>query len=209
MHRKILIIDDTLCLLGTANFTTQSLKMHDNLVLGLWSPAVAKFLRECIEQEGIFEVAGIKITGFLLPDFDGRAIRRLLSCIECATKSIQVAMFTLTHPELVLKLADAQKRGVRVSIAIDRYTAEGASQKSIGILQDAGAEILLNQGSQLLHHKWAIIDENILVMGSANWTKAAFSNNQDCLFILEKLPSSQQKVLKKLWNAVAIAAQKL
>lgn len=209
MHRKILIIDESLCLLGTANFTTQSLKMHDNLVVGLWSPAIAKFLRECIDLEGNFEVDGVKITAFLLPDFDRKAINRLNSCIDTAVKSIQVAMFTLTHSELVQKLANAQKRGVKVSVAIDRYTGEGASRKSIEILKAAGVEVLLNQGSQLLHHKWAIIDEKNLVMGSANWTKAAFANNQDCLLILEKLPLSQQKILRKLWNAIAIGSQKL
>lgn len=209
MHRKILIIDEAQVFLGTANFTTQSLKMHDNLVLGAWSPSLAKFLQDSIDTEDSVEVGGVNITSFLLPDFEGRAIKQLAERIDSASKTIRMAMFTLTHPELVHKLTEAQKRGVAVSIAIDRYTAQGASQKSIEILQKAGAEILTNRGSQLLHHKWALIDEKTLIMGSANWTDAAFSKNQDCLLILEELPKEQQKVLKKIWKAVAIASEKL
>ncbi len=201
MHRKILVIDEALVLLGTANFTTQSLKMHDNLILGLWHPELATKL------EGNFAVGSMRIGCYLLPNVE--AIKALEKCLEDARQSIQVAMFTLTHPSLVGKLAEAQKRGVTVSVAIDRYTAMGASRKAVEQLQAAGAEILLNRGSQLLHHKWALIDSKTLVLGSANWTAAAFAKNQDCLLILENLPSSERKVIKKIWNAVAIASEKL
>ncbi len=204
MHRKILIIDEALILLGTANFTTQSLKMHDNLVLGRWHPELAQFLKK---GSGAFKSGDL--SAYLLPDAEGAALRALGSCIDSAAKSIQVAIFTLTHPELVGKLAQAQKRGVSVSVAVDRYTAMGASKKAIEQLQTAGAEVLLNQGSQLLHHKWALIDGQTLAMGSANWTGAAFGKNQDCLLILENLMPGHQKVIKNLWRSVAIASEKM
>lgn len=206
MHRKILVIDEVLVLLGTANFTTQSLKMHDNLIAGIWNRELAKFLKDSIDGDAKFDGG---ITAFLLPDFEGKCLETLSHCIDGARDTIQVAMFTLTHPGLVSKLAQAQGRGVAVSVAIDRYTAMGASQKAIAILQNAGAEILLNRGSQLLHHKWAIIDGKTLAMGSANWTAAAFAKNQDCLLILESLSASQQKILKKIWKEVAIASEKM
>ncbi|MBS0628868.1 MAG: hypothetical protein JSS30_01430 [Verrucomicrobia bacterium] len=203
MHRKILVIDGALVLLGTANFTTQSLKMHDNLILGLWHPELATTLK------GTYTLGTIQIGCYLLPEMSGPAITALGEAIEGAKQTIQVAMFTLTHPDLVGKLANAQKRGVKVTVAIDRYTAMGASKKAVEQLQEAGAEILLNQGSQLLHHKWAIIDSKTLVLGSANWTAAAFAKNHDCLLILENLPPSEQKVIKVIWKQVAIASEKL
>lgn len=204
MHRKILIIDEALILLGTANFTTQSLKMHDNLVLGLWHPELAQFLKGA---KGEFKSG--ELSAYLLPDSEGAALRALGAFIDSATKTIQVAIFTLTHQKLVGKLAQAQKRGVAVSVAVDRYTALGASKKAIEQLQEAGAEVLLNHGSQLLHHKWALIDGQTLAMGSANWTAAAFEKNQDCLLILENLMPDHQKVIKNLWRSVAIASEKM
>lgn len=209
MHRKILILDEALILLGTANFTTQSLKMHDNLVLGLWHPELARFFIGSSGGEGSFRSGEMEIRAYLLPDSAGAALKALGQCIDSAAQSIQVAIFTLTHPDLVSKLAEAQKRGVAVTVAVDRYTALGASKKGIEKLQEAGAKILVNQGSQLLHHKWALFDGKTLAMGSANWTAAAFGKNQDCLLILQDLDRSHQKLIKKLWSTVAIASEKL
>ncbi len=206
MHRKILVIDNSLVFLGTANFTTQSLKMHGNLVMGAWDQPLARFLSDAVDPSRTFQIEDTKLTSFLLPDHTHKAIETLSSHILSATKTIQVAMFTLTHPKLINHLIDAIKRGVRVSIAIDRYTSLGASKQAIERLQNAGAEIYVSQGSQLLHHKWALIDEHTLVMGSANWTRAAFEKNQDCLLIFENLP--HPKKLKKLWRSVAIASEK-
>lgn len=209
MHRKILVIDDTLVLLGTANFTTQSLKMHDNLILGIWDRAFAQFFADSSASEGKFHVGGLAIQCFLLPDSEGRAAAALGKHIDEAAESIRVAMFTLTHPVLVEKLAEAQKRGVEVTVAVDRYTAMGASKKAVERLQEAKARVLVNYGSQLLHHKWAVIDGKTLVLGSANWTAAAFKKNQDCLLILENLSISDRRIVDRIWRGVAIGSEKL
>jgi phosphatidylserine/phosphatidylglycerophosphate/cardiolipin synthase-like enzyme len=37
MHKKVLIIDDTLVFLASANLTETSLRLHDNLVIGCYS----------------------------------------------------------------------------------------------------------------------------------------------------------------------------
>jgi phosphatidylserine/phosphatidylglycerophosphate/cardiolipin synthase-like enzyme len=111
-------------------------------------------------------------------------------------------MFTLTHPEITQALLRAKKRGVEVTIAADYYTAKGASKKTLETMRNGGIKILNSQGRQLLHHKWAIIDDLTLIMGSANWTKAAFSKNQDFLFFLFPLNQDQRKFLNKLWNVI-------
>ena len=203
MHRKILIIDSCQVFLGTANFTTQSLKMHDNLILGIWDPALARFFTESIEETHIGEVGNALISSFLVPN-----LAQLCHVIDGATESIQIAMFTLTHPQIVQKLIEAMHRGVSVTLAIDRYTSAGASQKAVEQLKNAGAHLLVSQGSQLLHHKWAWIDQETFVLGSANWTGAAFEKNEDCLLILKRLNSKQKKILTRLWKALAIASEK-
>lgn len=208
MHRKILVIDERLILLGTANLTSQSLKMHDNLVLGIWDPQFAHFLSASRDDQGNFEVGGCELTTFLLPDFEEKGVNELVGRIGKAQKEIQVAMFTLTHPKIVDRLVGAIQRGVKVSIAIDRYTALGASLKAITKLKMAGAEILTSTGSQLLHHKWALIDSDTLILGSANWTQSAFSRNQDCLLVIDGLKKGEKRQIKRLWKAIAIASEK-
>ena len=111
-------------------------------------------------------------------------------------------MFTLTHPQIAAALINAKKRGVDVSIAVDYYTAKGASKKALDGMEKEGVRILNSQGRQLLHHKWVVIDDNILVMGSANWTKAAFSKNHDFLFFLSPLNPDQRQFLNRLWETI-------
>jgi len=209
MHRKILILDDETTFLGSANFTTQSLKMHDNLILGLWDPAIAKFFKQSSESEGKFECGGIQIRCFLLPDLSGEAINALERALDEAEQSIQVAMFTLTHCSIVNRLVEAQKRGVRVSVAIDRYTAMGASKEAVEKLLNAQTKIFLNRGNQLLHHKWAMIDGKTLILGSANWTKAAFAKNHDCLLILNNIGKAERKSIESIWKGVENGSEKM
>ncbi|MDN3506878.1 MAG: phosphatidylserine/phosphatidylglycerophosphate/cardiolipin synthase family protein [Simkaniaceae bacterium] len=208
MHRKILVIDQSQIFIGSANCTPQSLKMHDNLVLGLKDEKMADFFTQSIDSDHIFDLQGQILSAHLLPDFEGKALPDLCDQIDLAKTSIHIAMFTLTHPQIVEKLIAAKKRGVSITIAIDRYTALGASKKSIQQLINAGATVLTSQGSQLLHHKWAWIDKSTFILGSANWTGAAFEKNQDCLLIMKNLAPGHQKTLAKVWKAVEKQSKK-
>lgn len=208
MHRKICVIDKEISLIGTANFTTNSLKMHQNLVLGVYDPKLANYFIQSNEQNAVFEIHGTQVENFFLPDFDKAALKKLILWIDEAEKNINLALFTFTHPNLVKALTRAVQRGVNVSIAIDRYTARGASKKAIKILSEAGGNILINQGDALLHHKWALIDEKRFIFGSANWTKSAFERNQDLILFLDFLGHKEIDKLQKLWKIVAKGAKK-
>lgn len=208
MHRKILVVDEVLTLIGSANFTTQSLKMHNNVLVGLYGAEMASHFGKAVEDFAEFPVGQSHLKSYFLPDFEGKALDELCRTLRKAQHSIDLAMFTLTHPKLVRELCDAVGRGVCVQVAIDPYTMRGSSKSAIAKLKSADATIFASRGKQLLHHKWALIDKEIFVMGSANWTKAAFSKNQDCLLIFDRLDSSHQKKLSKLWHAVAIASEK-
>lgn len=203
MHRKIVIIDDAIVFLGSANLTTASLKHHDNLVVGLYHKNLAQFLKEQTNRPYFsFEIAGQLAELWLLPDINHQALDKLLFFLANAQEKIQIAMFTLTHPQIADALIEAQKRGVQTQIAIDYYTARGASRKTIEKLKRAGVTILLSRGQELLHHKWALIDQQTFVMGSANWTKAAFAKNEDFLLFFPQLNSYQKKFLIRLWNVI-------
>lgn len=207
MHRKILIIDEETVFLGSANLTTQSLRMHDNLFLGLYSKELSAFLLasnlEYFEQT----LNSQELKTYLLPDGGKQALSKLISLIDGAQKNIRIAMFTLTHPVLTEALIAAHKRGVDVSIAVDYYTAKGASLKTLEILQKAGIRLFSSRGFQLLHHKMVYIDDSILALGSANWTRSAFEKNQDCLLVLSPLNQDQRSYMEKLWKILKLESK--
>jgi cardiolipin synthase len=202
MHRKIAVLDHARIFLGSANLTTTSLSHHSNLVMGLYSPDLAEYLENPGSVCFFFEIQGQKGEIYLLPDPEKSGIKRLLDQIGKARKKIHIAMFTLTHPEIAQALIQAKNRGLNVSIAVDFYTAKGASKKTLAAMQKQGLKIYLSQGRELLHHKWAIIDDTTLVMGSANWTKAAFTKNHDFLLFLSPLTKHQVIFLNKLWKII-------
>ncbi len=202
MHRKIVLIDRRAAYLGSANLTPSSLRHHANLVIGLYHPGLAAFLEKPEAKSYFFDLQGQKGEVYLFPDPAKAGLFRLIECIDKAKRQIHIAMFTLTHPEIVEALIRATKRKVGVSIALDAYTARGASKKSLEKLEREGVNFYLSQGRELLHHKWALIDEETLAMGSANWTRAAFDKNDDFLLFLAPLDKKQKGFLENLWEII-------
>ncbi len=202
MHRKIAVIDRSLVFLGSANFTPTSLRHHGNLVLGFYHPGLARYLESPFSNQFAFEVSGLQGELFLLPDPSGRSERKLMTTLAQAKKSIRIAMFTLTHEGIIQTLIEAKQRGVDIRVALDYYTAKGASKKALERLNLAGIRVLCNQGQELLHYKWALVDESHLIAGSANWTRAAFSKNQDFILLLTPLCKHQSQFFSKLWSLI-------
>jgi len=205
MHQKILILDDETVFIGSANMTSASLRMHDNLVVGLISRKIAQFLKEHEPYASGYLrtiVGGQEVEIWLLPDARGHALQDLRKKIRSATRSIRIALFTFTHPGLIDEVIHAHQRGIDVTVVVDMHSGLGASASAIDRLKKSGVRILLSQGTQLLHHKFIYIDEQTLLTGSANWTKAAFYKNSDCFLILHNLNPDQKSFMNRLWNQV-------
>ncbi len=204
MHRKILIIDHSILYLGSANLTLPSLHHHGNFVMGLYSPSFAEFLTHPSSTHYVQALDSQELHCFLLPEKKQQALHHLLSLIDNAKKSVRVAMFTFTHPLLIDALIRAWQRGIDVAVVVDYYSGRGASKKAVARLTSEDVPITFSRGQELLHHKWAIIDDTTFAMGSANWTKAAFVKNEDFLLSLSPLTSDQIQFLNRLWRVLEL-----
>lgn len=201
MHRKIMIIDEATIFIGTANFTPSSLYFHQNVILACFDPELAKEIQLGHHFSATASIGDHYFEWFFLPDFEGKALRRLKTLIQEAKQEITIAMFTLTHPEILEELLTARKRGVEITVIVDGYSAKGASKEALQKLIPHQIHINRSQGKELLHYKLALFDNEWVVMGSANWTKHAFSNNQDCLMILHLSSSKESQWWKQLLKA--------
>ncbi len=198
MHEKLVIVDDTLIFFGSTNLTTSSLSMHNNCLLGLHAPQLARDLKE--RQSSSYHYSWPSdqtLDLFLLPQGASKALTKLLATLESAQKRVVVALFTFTHPLLVEKLIALHRRGVTVDLFLDRFSARGASKKAVSALIAAGIPVKVNQGPALFHHKWALIDDQTLVLGSANWTRKAFKTNRELLLIFTPLSPQQITSLQR------------
>ncbi len=219
MHQKILVIDGLQVWIGSANMTGESLRLHGNLITALYCPELAAMLTAKANtmteyDEGPvfphreFLVGGQRMEMWLLPD-DKTASKRIIQLIRSAEKTVRVAMFTWTRVDFANEIIEARRRGVDVQVVIDYYSGKGAGAKVIQLLSNGGVPFQLSQGGGvLLHHKFLYIDSKILVNGSANWTKAAFTKNDDCFIILHDLTSDQKRHLDNLWDVIMSETKK-
>lgn len=207
MHRKILLIDEEQGWLGSANMTRDSLRMHGNLVVGVMDPAMGSFIAKTLLGKGYaapyqqFNLGGQRVDLSFLPD-DRDGMWRIRKLIRDARKSVRVAMFTWTNKELAIEVIEAKDRGRNVEVVIDRQQAKGASGKIVDLLEKRKVPVGLSSGPGLLHYKFLYIDESILVSGSANWTRAAFTTNEEFYLIIYNLNEEQRKQMEKLWSII-------
>lgn len=212
MHQKILVIDNKKIWIGSANMTSDSLCLHGNLVTAMESTELAEIITskaDTLKVEGkgpsfphqLFSIGGQKVEMWFLPD-NKDGVGRIKSIIQSAQKTIRVAMFTWTRQDLAQAIIRATKRGVRTEVVLDHLSAKGASAKIAKLLKENGVKISVNRGEELLHHKFLYVDGTILVHGSANWTKAAFTQNDDCFIIMHDLTKTQSDRMDSLWGSI-------
>lgn len=195
MHRKIAMIDRELIFLGSTNMTPFSLSIHRNLLAAIRSSSLSK----AILENQIYHNGGF--TYYPMPLFAKEAKKKLITQIDGAKKHILVAMYTLTHKELVEALVKAKKRGIEITVYIDRGMRKGICEKWVKILLEAKIVLKENRGNGLLHHKCALIDDSF-VFGSANWTKAAFGKNEEYLLIEHLLSPDSKKTILKFFHTL-------
>lgn len=212
MHLKIMVIDEILSFIGSSNLTDSSLRMYGNLVVGFDSKALSDYItkkalsigkhqnREFFKSHN-FIIGGQLVELYFLPD-DKNASVRIKDLIRGAKKTIQIAMFTWTRHDFAKEIIAASLRGVQVEVALDNSSSKGSSSEIFELLNKSTVSIKLNKGPELLHHKFLYIDQNILVNGSANWTRNAFNVNDDCFVVLHDLNPVQKQEMDNLWKAI-------
>lgn len=216
MHLKILVIDERLTILGSANLSRHSLRIHGNLIMALESSEIAAFIKQrakgiaangaskiCRSQQ--FTVGGQAVEMWFLPE-NPRAVDRIIQLIDQAKKTIKIAMYTWTRKDFAEAVVRSALRGVTVEVIMDRDAAKGSSQKIATYLNWEKIPLFVNTNPGLLHHKFLLIDNTILVNGSANWTKAAFTLNNDCFIILHDLTEQQRSLLSPMWETTQYEA---
>ncbi|MEZ5314614.1 MAG: phosphatidylserine/phosphatidylglycerophosphate/cardiolipin synthase family protein [Chlamydiales bacterium] len=197
-HQKILVLDGKEVWIGSANFTTESLRLHDNLVMKFNSIELAKSILSEFSAY-YFYIGDQKCELWHLPRDRKAGLNHLIDLIHQSKNSIRIAMYTWTHSKLTDAVIAAHNRGVAVEVILDNSQANGVGQRTTNKLIESGISVWVNRRQKLLHHKCLWIDENILVQGSTNWTKAAFSKNKDCFLILFDLTQEQKDKLQKMW----------
>ena len=194
-HRKALIIDEEKVYLGSTNLTFSSLYNHRNMLVGFRNQELAK----AILEESNYSTEHIQL--YLLPRDGKKALEMILNEINAAKREIRIAMYTFTHSEITEALIQAKKRNVSVNVYLDRGSSRGASKKIAHQLQAANIPLFSFKIRGIFHHKCALIDDHF-IFGSANWSKAAFTRNEEIIVLMKNLNEKEEKQIDKFFRTL-------
>ncbi|MDI6763172.1 MAG: phospholipase D-like domain-containing protein [Thermodesulfobacteriota bacterium] len=112
--------------------------------------------------------------------------------IQEAKSSIRVMMYEMVyynkHPNspsniLIRELIDAKKRGVKVEVILEVREGEDRTTKnnrlSGKILSEGGVEVIYDLLLKTTHAKLMVVDMEVILLGSANWTFAGLTKNHE------------------------------
>lgn len=194
MHHKFMVIDSNVIWTGSTNFTHTDLFFNRNNSIALYNPALAKIYEnefDLMFQKDDFQNQTPASKSFFIGKLEVQAYfpprntnteKLLLKEIQSAKKSIKVAAFALTHTKLIQLLENKIAEGIKVQILLDRTQAKNKRSIHQRMFSES---IKIYQGKGKLHHKFIIIDEETVLTGSFNFTKAAASKNNENLLVLK------------------------
>ena len=126
--------------------------------------------------------------------------KEIIKHINQAEAIINIAMYIFTDKEIALSLARARERGVNVRLYLDQDQVDYKYSQSRYLVQN-GMNIRISTNNYIMHNKFAIIDNRILLTGSYNWTFSAHARNDENLMVIDDsyIISSFQNYFEKLW----------
>ncbi len=124
-----------------------------------------------------------------------------VSVIDSAQARVDVAMYSFTNQDFADALIRAHARGIDVRVIVEKQQAGSRFSQHVR-LATAGIPVRIDSNPNLMHHKFAVLDEEILVNGSMNWTGNGVSENNENVVIIYSpgLNSLFASEFEKVWN---------
>ena len=188
-HKKLIVIDDRLTYIGGINFSEHNFAWHD-LMIRLEDEAIAKFFSTDFldtwsgsDRGGAYN---FELADFYL--FDGRnnAIvwNKVFDLINQAQREVIIQSPYFTFP-FYEKISQLTKRGIKVTYispeSNNRKIFDGYNRWEC---QQANIDLRLYRG-RMTHLKSILIDDQYLLLGSANFDFVSYYFDQEIVAVIE------------------------
>lgn len=136
----------------------------------------------------------------------GNCTQFILDTISRAKESILVQAYSFTSISITDALIAAHNRGVEVKILVDRSQRTGRYTQVPRAVQ-AGIPVSIDIVPGIAHNKVMIIDNQYVLTGSFNWTRAAETRNAENLLLIKDPVTNN--IYKTKWQERAANARAL
>jgi phosphatidylserine/phosphatidylglycerophosphate/cardiolipin synthase-like enzyme len=115
---------------------------------------------------------------------NGNCTAAIVEQIDNAKSEIFIQAYSFTSAPIAKALVDAHKRRIRVEAILDK-SQKKEKYTSATFLANAGIPTFIDDKHAIAHNKVMVIDKEIVITGSFNFTKAAEEKNAENLLILK------------------------
>lgn len=198
MHQKFVIIDQRDVWTGSMNFTLRGVYRNDNHLIHFRSPSLAEnYTVEFMEmfEDQLFgdrirdntphpklEIQGGLVETYFSPDDHPQ--KRIIELIQGAEDQIKFLAYSFTSDPIAQAMIRCSERGVLVQGVIDTsqlYSEMGSEWER---LKKNGVDVRKDGNPEKMHHKFILIDGEIVIMGSYNFTESAEKVNDENVLII-------------------------
>ena len=127
---------------------------------------------------------------------------KVVSMLRTCKKTLDVAIFSLTLDSIAEAILEAYQRGIKVRMIADDECAKNKGS-NVKLIASVGVPCKTDNAIYHMHHKFAVLDESVVIMGSFNWTGQAVKYNQENIFFYEdkNIASQYAQEFERLWNS--------
>lgn len=126
--------------------------------------------------------------------------------LRTCKKSLDIAIFSLSNDVFAEAVLEVWNAGCNVRIIADDECCNNYGS-DIFRLAAQGIPVKTDNSEKFhMHHKFAIIDNAVVITGSFNWTSQAVLNNQENILFIENKGLAQQYTdeYNHLWKTFVI-----
>jgi len=197
MHDKFIVIDRSEVWMGSMNFTYSGTYEDNNQLIHIRSVEMAenytkeleemfvddKFGEEVVPETPNPEVStdGTRMEVFFSPD-DGVA-NRIVEILNEAQESIYFMAFSFTTDEFGEAIRVQAENGLTVAGVMEEEQVKSNVGTEYDFFKQAGLDVLIDGNEGQMHHKTMIVDGEIVITGSYNFSRSAETRNDENLVI--------------------------
>jgi phosphatidylserine/phosphatidylglycerophosphate/cardiolipin synthase-like enzyme len=140
---------------------------------------------------------GAPVSGSAFSDYfspQGGFSAAVVEQLDRAKQSIRVQEYSFTSPPIAKAIVDAKRRGLDIEILLDKGQRT-EKYSSADFVAHAGIPTFIDAVHAIAHNKVMVIDGEVVLTGSFNFTKAAEDRNAEDLLVIhdksiaEKIPA--------------------
>ncbi len=219
MHDKFIVIDRSEVWTGSMNMTDQGTYMDRNTIIRLRSTEVAEDYEAEFEEMFLHDhfgpdvadptphprltVDGTPLEIYYSPDDHPEGI--LVNLLKGAQKSIYFLAYSFTSDPLAEAITQRAGDGVTVAGVMDANQARTNTGSDYDFFRAGGLDVRLDGEDGLMHYKVLIIDREIVVAGSYNFTASAAKYNDENLIVFHS-PEIAAQYIQEFRRIQAAAA---